>query len=599
MGLASVIVTGLLASPSILPAAGSGWDAKDLLLDGMRIKVEGRLRGEGVYRADGVKLKGDRKESLRVEGILKEVDGDGGSLDIAGVHLSFDAETEFLDAGGDTIAPEKITPGGRVRAHVTWVRGSLRATSLRMLDSRDLDTEITATVERISLRDSRRMEIVVLGKTFKCDENTAFTDPDGGRMDFDFTGLDIYQRLVDTDDQRPRDQFSLGELLTVGGEFQVDMIPEDNFDLYDFETASDVIYSKLSSRLEFSSSPHPDVDLFEKGAVNDPVGPYDPFHPVRSEGSLKLAEASLLWKKVFTRRLGLEIGRQRFDEKREWLYNRNLDGVRVFLNLGPTHTEISWTENMSETKEQDKGVINYMLYSSWEMSRHREMAFYVIDREDMDHPDINFDRRYYGLRSFGSVGKSIDYWIEGAIMRGERNGRALDGNAFDVGFTQSLRGVPFEPSFTLGYAYGSGDKDYRDNIDGNFRQTGFDRNNDKFNGVNSFKYYGELFNPELSNMRIFTADLGFRWSRQGSFDIVYHTFQQVVAKQNVHGGNLLTEPWGTFKDIGDEIDLLTGYEKLWGRIDMELILGVFRPGWAFGPFLDAATRTKLEIEYNF
>ena len=596
--LLAIIGPGYLLASFAPAGARSDRDARELLQEGMRVEVEGRLREEGVYEADVVKMKGDRRESLRIEGILEAINLPEGTLNVAGVILVVSDSTDVIDGEGKISALERLDKGMRVRTHVTMDSGEIRAEKIKVLKSKDRDTEITAPVERLVVHGRRRMEIIVLGERFQCDNYTAFFDPDGGRLYFGFTDLDIYSRLVDNDDERPAEQLGLGEILTVGGEFQLDLIPEENFDLYD-EMDSDVLFSRISTRLELSSKPHPDVDLLLKVAGSEPVGPFDPFHPVRSDGKLRLAEANLIWRRVFTRRLGLEVGRQDFDEKREWLYDENLDGVRLYVDMDPVRTEVSISTYFSERTERDQGVINYILYTSYDMGHKRQFAAYIIHREDRDHPNTNFDRRWYGLRSFGAMGKSIDYWIELALMRGDKQGRTLDGRAFDIGFTHVLKGVLLEPSFTFGYAYASGDHDYRDNIDGNFRQTGFDDNNDKFNGVNSFKYYGEVFDPELSNMRIYTSGVGFRWARRGSVDILYHIYRQVVAKRNVHGGNFLVEPWGTFKALGDEIDILAGYEKLWNRIDLELIVGFFRPDYAYGPFHDTATRTKLEVEDNF
>jgi hypothetical protein len=588
----------LLLGASGVPAVRSAEDVRDLLRVGMRVEIEGRLRGDGSFQADVVKLKGDRKESLRIEGLLSSIDPNAGHLEVAGFRLAFDAAAGIPDGSGGSLDPDGLVPEGRIRMHVSRAEGRLRVKSIRRLDSRDRDTEVTAPVEAIRVRGRRRMEVVVLGRRFRCDETTEFRDPEGNRITLDFTRVDTFHRLVDDDDRRPEEQFRLGDLVTVGGEVQVDMIPEENLDLFDPLEDSDVLFSRVSTRLELASTPHPDIDVFVKVAASEPVGPFDTFHPVRSEGQVRLAEANILLRRFFTRRLALEVGRQDFDEKREWLYDENLDGVRLYLDLDPVRAELSVSTNFSETTEADEGVVNYILYTSYEMPHRRELAFYIIDREDNRHPDVDYNRRWYGLRSFGRLGKMDEYWVELSWMRGEKQGRALEGSAWEVGFTHVLRGVLFEPSFTFGYAWASGDRDFRDNVDGNFRQPGFEDNNDKFNGVNSFRYYGELFDPELSNMRIFTSDVGFRWSRRGSIDIAYHTYRQVVRRSNIHGGNLLIEPWGRQTDIGDEIDFIAGYEKLW-NIDLELIVGVFRPGTAFAPFNDTAVRSKLEIEFNF
>src|SRR5205823_14938621 len=68
----------------------------------------------------------------------------------------------------------------------------------------------------------------------------------------------------------------------------------------------------------------------------------------------------------------------------------------------------------------------------------------------------------------------------------------------------------WRPAFTLGDAFGSGDSNARHGEDTAFRQTGLHRNNDRFLGVDRFHYYGELARPELSNLHIVTASVGWR-----------------------------------------------------------------------------------------
>ncbi len=75
-----------------------------------------------------------------------------------------------------------------------------------------------------------------------------------------------------------------------------------------------------------------------------------------------------------------------------------------------------------------------------------------------------------------------------------------------------------KPSVTLGYALGSGDDASTSDVDESFRQTGLQDNSAKFNGVTRLKYYGEVLNPELSNLSVLTAGVGIRPSPRSSID---------------------------------------------------------------------------------
>jgi alginate production protein len=571
-------------------------DIKSILKRGMRVKIEGNARGERLYEADEVEMKGDASPAFSVEGIIEDIDLSHKNISISGVSLIVGPDVKVIDAEGEISSIPNLEIGKRVNATFAYDNERIQAKRIKLIDSDDQDIEIKALVENLIVYERTRMEITVLNMRFLCDEGTVFYYPEDTKVEFDFTELDPYYRLVDNDDERPASRLGIGDFISLGGEFQIDLIPENNFDLSD-ETDSDVVFTKLSTRLELSSKPHPDLDIFLKLVAQEPVSSDDPFHPDRSEGSVRLAEGYFLWRELFTDHLGIKVGRQDFDEKREWLFDENLDAVRLFLNFDPMLVEISTSTNFSETKVQDEGVINHILYGSYRIGTRRHVAAYVIHRED-DDPIFNHDRRWYGVRSFGKFGKYIKYWMEVSFLRGERRGRELKSNGFDIGFTTTQEDLSMEPSFTLGYAYGSGDIDFKDMIDGNFRQTDFEDNNDKFNGVSSFKYYGEVLDPELSNLRIITTGMGFRWSKNGSFDILYHIYRQVYAYDKIHGSDLLADPTGASKAVGDEIDFILGLEKI-KNVDIELTVGFFRPGEAFNPNTNIASNAKLQIEYNF
>ncbi|MEE2664567.1 MAG: alginate export family protein, partial [Myxococcota bacterium] len=69
-------------------------------------------------------------------------------------------------------------------------------------------------------------------------------------------------------------------------------------------------------------------------------------------------------------------------------------------------------------------------------------------------------------------------------------------------------GILRPPALSIGYAYGSGDGDTDFESFGGFRQSVLADNNGKLRGVNRFRYYGELLDPNLSNLQIVTAALG-------------------------------------------------------------------------------------------
>ena len=98
------------------------------------------------------------------------------------------------------------------------------------------------------------------------------------------------------------------------------------------------------------------------------------------------------------------------------------------------------------------------------------------------------------------------------------------------------------------YAWGSGEQG--NDRDGTFRQTGLQDNDAVLSGVTSFRYYGELLDPELANLHILTAGIGGRLSRNVSLELVGHRYRQDVATRTIFGDKLDRRPSGLDTDIG-------------------------------------------------
>ena len=211
------------------------------------------------------------------------------------------------------------------------------------------------------------------------------------------------------------------------------------------------------------------------------------------------------------------------------------------------------------------------------MGEDSEVTVYVIYRDDRE-PDPE-DLLFFGLQSTGELTPELDYWANLAHVRGTEDGNDISGFGIDLGATYAFD-LPLEPAVTLAGAFGTGDSDPDDGKDETFRQTGLQDNNARFNGVTSFKYYGEVFDPELSNLAIATAGLGFRPTRRSSVDLVYHHYWQAKAVDDLRDSALDAEPNGEHRDLGHELDLIIGLREF-QNIAWELVLGAFLPGDGF------------------
>ena len=310
----------------------------------------------------------------------------------------------------------------------------------------------------------------------------------------------------------------------------------------------------------------------------------------RSDGSL--GETWLRWHDALGRGVDLQVGRQDFDDEREWIYDQNLDAVRLWVQRDRWECDLAVSTTLADGDRRDREATNLSAYLS-NGSRDRHLATYAVYR-DIDGPE---DERplHLGLRALGEWLPDQDLWLDLALLRGERAEADLSAHAVDLGTTWTPDWAgPL--SFTAGYALASGD-DAPGSTDRGFRQTGLQDNNAKFDGVTSFRYYGELIDPELANLRVWTAGVGARLAEGTSLDLIFHHYRQDVAVDDLIDAELDLDPSGNDADLGTEVDLILGSRR-WDNWDLELVLAWFRPGDAF-PQADDAFLGAFQVRYRF
>ena len=106
--------------------------------------------------------------------------------------------------------------------------------------------------------------------------------------------------------------------------------------------------------------------------------------------------------------------------------------------------------------------------------------------------------------------------------------------------------------------------------------------------------------PELSNLHILTAALGFRlfentWD-ESSIDLIYHAYWQVESAPFLRDVAIDADPEGKRRTIGQEWDLVLSIQHF-NPFEMNLIGSIFRAGSAYGS-LSGETAYKVTLEVN-
>lgn len=245
--------------------------------------------------------------------------------------------------------------------------------------------------------------------------------------------------------------------------------------------------------------------------------------------------------------------------------------------------------------DQSERIVNYVLTGFYQLRDWLRIDLFEIIRndrtEDRDRPIFS------GVRFSGEPNDALRYWLDLAHVRGREGSNRVRGTGLDLGATYTFD-KSLKPVLIFGYAFGTGDRNTSDGSDHNFRQTGLHDNSDKLTGVTSVNYYGELFDPELSNLSIFTLGAGIRPTHKSSVEVIFHNYLQQKGVDTIRRSSLDMDPNGQSKDLGREVDLVIGYREI-ENIDLEFKWGYFFPGSAFSDEADGAVFVKARIRIDF
>ena len=387
----------------------------------------------------------------------------------------------------------------------------------------------------------------------------------------------------------PETRYRILPYLTFGSQIEFEYKYYRNLDLDD-SSNEDESTIEPAINLAFSFDPFTYLQAF----VNVKFGgefEIEDGQSKKDRAIFEIEEAYLFLKDLFEDRFSLQIGRQQFDDERQWLYDAELDGARAFiLNWGiVTQLSISRDGIINKdliNKEAGDKTNNYTIYSTYYFNEDTNIAAYFLARDDTTGE--NDSPIFLGMHSDGEISDNFDYWIELAYVTGEDENNNISGFGFDLGLLYAFDINP-EPSITFGYAFGSRE----------FRQTGLEGNEGDFNGVVDFLYYGEFFEPVLANMSILTVGTGLNPTDESSIDLVYHYYFQTKALDEIRDSNLDIEPNGINKSLGNEIDLILGYEQKEEKLAIAITFGYFIPGSAFPSDSSNGFSAKLIMAYEF
>lgn len=354
----------------------------------------------------------------------------------------------------------------------------------------------------------------------------------------------------------------------------------------------------------------------------------------RSEKEVERGESWLYWQRLFDSDAAIKIGRQNFAEPRKWWWDDDLDALRFDYTRGSWHLMLGVAEALARKSSrehfidpEEEDVLRVLGHADWKLSSSLQFsAFYLRQRDHSTRPsldglvktaradDSDADLRWIGLRAAGDIdlspGGALTYWLDTAAVAGDetvfehqtetagmsrvtsRQQQRVRGHAVDLGLIWNPS-VARKPTMAVSHARGSGDKNLNDDTDRSFRQTGLQ------DPTQEFRYYGELLRPELSNLSITTATIGFGVTARSRLTLGYHRFRQVDPATFLRDARIDLRPTGRDNDIGREISLLVEVRE-WENFKVVLAAATFQAGNAFGAAAgERANSLFLEFTYEF
>ncbi|HFE48862.1 MAG TPA: hypothetical protein ENJ21_06060 [Chromatiaceae bacterium] len=583
-----------------------------------RLKVSGEWDGRELH-AHVVKSRDVRKDPLSgtILGRIVSIDWRRRLLTIGplGIHWTADTDFDLVNASG-LYAGQFIKVSGKLDQ-----AGVLQARSIKPSSGEGSRNrmQLIGHMSFLQLRPDGTTEVRILGVPTLIPQS--------------LTSLAL-QLTHRQDTRRPADQLTFdlaGRPVVIGGE--VDISPRYQRGVrLDPERDDERLRLDVSAQLEAFYTFSSNVALFLELQADTEFELYrDSGADSNIDRRLKRGETWLFWGDIRDSGVSLQLGNQNFQDIREWWWDENLDALRLYYTRPTLHLELAVAEQQvrlasdeSGIDARDQDVSRLLGLARWKWSTHDALSLFLLSQRDASGGDRIGDRlgegelderdadlTWLGLRAAGKfdIGKrqELEYWFDSAWMRGSetlidvdespdggfivtrREHRDIDGWAFDIGATLETE-WRWKPYFTASYAMASED----------FRQTGLQDNNDKFGaGVTRFRYYGELLRPELANLGVLSLGVGIPFWKASSVDLMFHDYRQTSARPFLHGARVRARPTGESRDIGQALDLVIGIEE-WRHVEIELTLGVFHAGAAFGESAgENAYNATLKFVYNF
>lgn len=534
----------------------------------------------------------ERRPKFRGE--IQDIDYEKELITVYGIPIEIDDETQFSGSGDDIDdfkVGQRVEVSCKVRESGYWEASKIKTSDVK--ESNKVKGTITRTAvdgEPPDTLEIHGLKIILTKKTkilgpagsFEDREDDIWGDLRYSKLYYDAGGIEISDQITAFAEYRQ----------TTRENHEFDLSKESDFNNDDTQPE---IRLELAGNYNRHFQSFTQLRVRKRYFIN-----YRMLNPPPDDLEVNITQLYLLARNIGNKGFALQVGRQDFDEPREWLFDEYLDAIRVYYyGVDKFIFNAAYIRGVSPIKEKYETWTDLLGQVRWFPYGENLFDVYIFLRKDSDEAR-NREPIWYGARYYGDITEYFKVWVEGSLLSGEDKGQDQDARAIDLGVTITPPEIRFTPSVTFAYAMGMGDDTGADDISREFRQTGYEDNTDYFAGYRTIKYYGELLDPELSNLIITTFGAGIKPHQNISAEMIYHKYRQDYPDDKLRSDLIdpPARPNNVSDDIGWELDLVIAAVDIWKRFNFSWVFAIFNPGQAFAPRLENAILNKFDIKID-
>lgn len=559
---------------------------------GKAYEVEGYYKESSSFIATDIEvLPKARKPKLR--GLIERINLEKNTISLFGKTIRITSKTEFIDKVSkkssitDLKEKQLVQVTCRVQEDGNW-----KATKIKVRDVKK-SHKIKGTITKVSIDGNTPDTIEVSGLIIILNNKTDVNDINSHLYKMEKY---LFGDLQKSSIYSVNDGYQINEYINGEVKYRQNWFSIKEYDLSttfdsDENDSEHDFRGELTAIINSSHSAFAQVRLRKRYVLSSDQD------KLSKKLESNITQLYYLWHNIANSGLAISVGRQDFEEEREWLFDEYLDAVKVsYYGTENLLVEGAYITAVNPIKDKFDTWTDLFGQASWFYQDNKFSAYFL---KRTDSSIRNREPEWIGLRYIGEM-ENLKPWAELSFLSGEDKGEESDGMAYDFGATFLNSEWNYNPSVTIAYAFGSGDDPSTPLVNERFRQTSYQDNVVVFNGQSSVYSYGSLLDPELSNLKIFTLGFGVYPTENISVDFIYHSYKQEFADNDVKGSDLLdppARPNGASLEIGSGFDIITAFPTYFERVEPTIVISTFKPGAAFEPRQETATFIKLNLNF--